>query len=611
MPQNPYQAQFGATAQTVKGSGTDSQTRVSQNTSIRRVIKQLLSLCFLRKKWMSIVLFSTLCGVVFQALIPLYIAQIINSLFDVSAFSRAEKSLLLLLLLVVLFVLCNLVQGRYLARIGAYINRYLREKCVATIQDMSFTHLKRCETGDLVSIIVNDIDMLSDSFLQTASQLLSGFFTILLTLYFMFRLDALLTGIVVVCTPLIALVSYFLGSRSQKLFSVQQDIQGAITEYTYETIQASSLIELSNFTNQASNRYKSLNQELNSHGLQAQFISSLSNPATRFVNNITFGFIACMGFYVLASGSTQTLTLGGVQAFLTYAIQYSKPFNEISSTCTQLALGFASAQRIFNLLSNKEVQKVLSQMNSEKDSLDALTLKAEHVTFGYVPKKPVLHEISFTLYQNKKIALVGPTGCGKTTLLSLVMNFYQPQSGCFVLNDEQYRNINPDEFSNLFGLVVQEPWIMTGTIAENIAFGSSLSREEIMRIGSLCAVDRIVARFKDGYDALIEIENVQLSKGEIQLISIARLIAKNPRFILLDEATSSLDIETEHLVHKAFDELCKNKGSLIVAHRLSTIVNADEILVLKDGRIVERGTHRELLLKKGFYSDLYRDFSSN
>ena len=465
--------------------------------------------------------------------------------------------------------------------------------------------------GDVMSRVVNDVDVITDGLLQGAAQLFTGVMTILATLVVMFVVNYIIALVVVVLTPLSLFVAAVITKRTFRLFQKQMRIQGELTAHTKEMFGGQKTVILFNEEEYSEKKFEAINARLNEIGWRAQYSSALTNPSTRFVNAVITAFVGVLGavFCILSGGGELTLgsislgafTVGKLSVFLSYANQYTKPFNEISNVVTQLQNAFASAARVF---------EVTDEPGERTDGKTRIAncrgdVEMQGVYFSYTPEKPLIEDLNVSVKAGSKIAIVGPTGCGKTTLINLLMRFYEPQRGKITVDGEDIRDIPLDEYRKLFGMVLQESFLSGETVAYNIAYGAEhASREEIEAAAKAAYCDFFIGNLEHGYDTVLS-GSVNISQGEKQLLCIARVMLVDPPMLILDEATSNIDTMTEMRIQKAFRKIMRGRTSFIVAHRLSTILDADLILVMNKGSVIEQGTHAELMEKRGFYFDLY------
>lgn len=473
----------------------------------------------------------------------------------------------------------------------------IRSRAIRHIQVLPLSYLDGHSTGDIISRVIADTDILSDGLLLGFTQLFSGIVTIIGTLIFMFSKNFWITLLVIVLTPLSFFVARFISSRSFHMFRKQSDTRGRQTALIEEMIGNQKIVQAFGYEDKSSARFAEINQELKECSQKAIFYSSLTNPSTRFVNNVIYAGVALAGAFMIPGG---TLTVGGLSVLLSYANQYMKPFNDISSVITELQNALACAARIFALLEetpeSPDPEETISNVQGE--------VNIDNVSFRYVPDKKLIENFHLHAEPGKRIAIVGPTGCGKTTFINLLMRFYDVTKGSISIDGHPIDQISRHSLRSSFGMVLQETWIKNGTVRDNINIGRpDASDEEIIEAAKRSHSWEFIRRLPDKLDTILKEDS--LSQGEKQLLCITRVMLCLPPMLILDEATSSIDTRTELMVQEAFERLMKGRTSFIVAHRLSTIRNADEILVMKDGAIIEQGSHEELMAKGGFYQNLY------
>ena len=473
----------------------------------------------------------------------------------------------------------------------------IRSRAIRHIQVLPLSYLDGHSTGDIISRVIADTDILSDGLLLGFTQLFSGIVTIIGTLIFMFSKNFWITLLVIVLTPLSFFVARFISSRSFHMFRKQSDARGRQTALIEEMIGNQKIVQAFGYEDKSSARFAKINQELKECSQKAIFYSSLTNPSTRFVNNVIYAGVALAGAFMIPGGA---LTVGGLSVLLSYANQYMKPFNDISSVITELQNALACAARIFALLEetpeSPDPEETISNVQGE--------VNIDNVSFRYVPDKKLIENFHLHAEPGKRIAIVGPTGCGKTTFINLLMRFYDVTKGSISIDGHPIDQISRHSLRSSFGMVLQETWIKNGTVRDNINIGKpDASDEEIIEAAKRSHSWEFIRRLPDKLDTILKEDS--LSQGEKQLLCITRVMLCLPPMLILDEATSSIDTRTELMVQEAFEHLMKGRTSFIVAHRLSTIRNADEILVMKDGAIIEQGSHEELMAKGGFYQNLY------
>ena len=485
-------------------------------------------------------------------------------------------------------------------RITFSVSRDLRNEALRKIQTLPLSYLDSHPSGDIVSRMVADVDTFADGLLMGFTQLFSGVLTILGTLLFMLSENVVITLVVVCITPLSLLVASFLAKRSYKYFQGQSSVRGEQTALVNEMIEGQKVVQAFGHEAESLTAFDEVNGRLQDVSLKAIFFSSLTNPATRFVNNIVYAGVGLVGAVYAVRGG---ITIGQLSVFLSYANQYTKPFNEISGVVTELQNALACAARVFGLLdADDQVPEVENASVLQPDG----HVQLEDVSFRYLPDRPLIEGLSLDVKPGQRIAIVGPTGCGKTTLINLLMRFYDVNGGSIKVSGTDIRDVTRASLRGSYGMVLQDTWLRAGTVRENIAYGKpDASLEEIVAAAKAAHADSFIRRLPEGYDTVIAEDGGNISQGQKQLLCIARVMLCLPPMLILDEATSSIDTRTEVRIQKAFARMMQGRTSFIVAHRLSTIREADVILVMKDGHIVEQGSHDELLAANGFYAKLY------
>lgn len=490
-----------------------------------------------------------------------------------------------------------------------HINNKITYQVVKDIRTRAFNHLEalplryldRQQYGDLISRIINDIDQFSEGLLMGFTQLFTGVLAIAGTLFFMFRIHALMTAVVIVITPLSLLVAAFIAKRTYKMFQLQSQTRGELTSLIDEMVGNQKVVKAFGYEARVEEKFELINEKLRNHSLRATFFSSITNPATRFVNGMVYAVVGITGAFFAIQGR---LSVGQLTSFLSYANQYTKPFNEISGVITELQNALASAARVFELLDQQPIP------DDEGQAVELLDVKGDvefnHVYFSYVREKPFITDFDLSVKAGQRIAIVGPTGCGKSTLINLLMRFYDADQGLILVDQKATGQLTRKSLRTNLGMVLQDTWLKAGTIRENIAYGRpDASDDEVILAAREAHADSFIRRMPDGYETWITEDGGNLSQGQKQLLCIARVMLTLPPILILDEATSSIDTRTEIKVQKAFAKMMAGRTSFIVAHRLSTIKEADLILVMKDGHIIEKGNHQELLKQSGFYAELY------
>lgn len=479
--------------------------------------------------------------------------------------------------------------------------RDLRRDVFCKFNDVPLSYIDTHSHGDLISRVINDVDAVGDGLSQMFLQLFSGIVTILGTMVFMFIIDWRIALAVIILTPLSLFVAAFIGKMTHNRFARQQQLQGDISSYVEEYVGNQRIVKAFSYEDRAFENFEKYNQELYTVGFKAQFAGALANPSTRFVNATVYAAVGIFGAITAIAG---TLSIGQLSCFLTYANQYTKPFNEVTGVLTQLQTAIAAAGRVFDVLDAEDEPE--DKPDSIKVENCKGNVKIENVNFSYVKDKPLITNFSLDVKSGSHIAIVGPTGCGKTTFINLLMRFYDTDSGKISVDGVDIKDMERDELRKLYGMVLQDSWLFCGTIMENLKYGNpNATDEEVIEAAKAAYAHSFIRRMPDGYDTMISESGGNLSQGQKQLLCIARAMLSNPTMLILDEATSSIDTLTEIRVQKAFAKIMQGRTSFVVAHRLSTIKESDVILVMRDGNIIEQGTHDELLAKGGFYKNLY------
>ena len=485
-------------------------------------------------------------------------------------------------------------------RITFSVSRDLRNEALRKIQTLPLSYLDSHPSGDIVSRMVADVDTFADGLLMGFTQLFSGVLTILGTLLFMLSENVVITLVVVCITPLSLLVASFLAKRSYKYFQGQSSVRGEQTALVNEMIEGQKVVQAFGHEAESLDAFDEVNGRLQDVSLKAIFFSSMTNPATRFVNNIVYAGVGLVGALYAVRGG---ITIGQLSVFLNYANQYTKPFNEISGVVTELQNALACAARVFELL---DADDQIPEAENAAVLQPGGHVQLEDVSFRYLPDRPLIEGLSLDVKPGQRIAIVGPTGCGKTTLINLLMRFYDVNGGAIKVSGTDIRDVTRASLRGSYGMVLQDTWLRAGTVRENIAYGKpDASLDEVVAAAKAAHADSFIRRLPDGYDTVIAEDGGNISQGQKQLLCIARVMLCLPPMLILDEATSSIDTRTEVRIQKAFARMMQGRTSFIVAHRLSTIREADVILVMKDGHIVEQGNHDELLAAGGFYAKLY------
>lgn len=479
--------------------------------------------------------------------------------------------------------------------------RDIRNDAFKNLQQLPLKYIDGHSHGDIMSRLVTDVEQISDGLIMGFAQLFTGIVTIFGTLFFMLSINVKITLAVVIITPISLFVARFIAKNTFKLFQKQSEARGEMTSLVEEMIGNQKVVKAFAYEKESEEKFDVLNKNLQQVGVKATFFSSLTNPSTRFINGLVYTSVGIIGAFAAIGGG---FSVGQLSCFLTYANQYTKPFNEISGVVTELQSAFASAKRVFEVI-NEPAEAPDSPEAEVLESVDG-TLKVENVSFSYNPEIPLIEDFNISVSSGQKIAIVGPTGCGKTTLINLLMRFYDVTGGKIILSGIPIKQCTRNSMRSMYGMVLQETWLKTGTIRDNIAYGKpDASIEEITRAAKSAHCHGFIKRLPDGYNTVISEDGGSLSQGQKQLLCIARVMLALPPMLILDEATSSIDTRTEILIQQTFNEMMKGRTSFIIAHRLSTIKEADCILVMNSGHIIEQGTHSELMNKNGFYAQLY------
>lgn len=495
-----------------------------------------------------------------------------------------------------IFGICN-------NKITYNVSRDLRNAAIAKIQRLPVSYLDAHPTGDLVSRVIADVEQFADGLLMGFTQFFTGVLTILGTLGFMLYVNVPITLVVVCVTPLSFIVAGFIAKKTYRNFHMQTEVRGEQTAFINEMIEGQKVVQAFCHEKENVDQFDEMNERLQKASLKAIFFSSITNPATRFVNNVVYAGVALVGALFAVSGG---ISVGQLSCFLSYANQYTKPFNEISGVVTELQNAMACASRIFELLDEEErtPDKADARVLTE-EQVDG-TVEISDVSFSYVPDRKLIEHFNLSVKPGERVAIVGPTGCGKTTMINLLMRFYDVDAGKICVSGTDIRDISRISLRRSYGMVLQDTWLKSGTIYENIAYGRpDATKEQVIEAAKAAHAHSFIKRLPDGYDTVISEDGGNISQGQKQLLCIARVMLCLPPMPILDEATSSIDTRTEIKIQQAFASMMKGRTSFIVAHRLSTIREADIILVMDSGKVIEQGTHEELLAEKGFYAKLY------
>ena len=541
------------------------------------------------------------------ALLSLYVPILAGNAIDCIIgkgsvdFVKITAILIRMAVTVMFIAVCQWLMNTVNNRITFRVVRDVRKDAFSRLQILPFEYLDSKQTGEIVSRIIADVDLFADGLLMGFSQLFTGIVTIVGTLVFMFYLNFGIAIVVVVLTPLSLLVARFIATRSFKLFKAQSEARGEQTSFVDEMVGNLSVVKAFAHEDENLEAFDEMNDNLERVSVKATFISSLTNPGTRFINNIVYAAVALFGSFACIAGG---MTVGGLAIFLSYANQYTKPFNEISGVITELQNALACAGRVFELIEetpekpDKEEAVKLTDVKGKVAMSD--------VSFSYDKSRKLIENLNLAISKGQRVAIVGPTGAGKSTLINLLMRFYDVDKGSITIDGTDLRDIARSDLRENFGMVLQETWLRSGTIRDNITLGrEGYTDEQIIEAAKAAHAHSFIKRLPDGYDTVITENGGNLSQGQKQLLCITRVMLDIPPMLILDEATSSIDTRTETRIQKAFNKMMMGRTSFIVAHRLSTIREADLILVMKEGRIIEQGIHFELVAKRGFYYELY------
>ena len=568
----------------------------------KKTLKRILGYV---RPYAAVVTLSLLCAALSagaQLLIPIFTGDVLDLLIGPGqvAWEKIPALIGYIALAAVLAAIAQQLLAMCNNRITFSICRDLRGRVSEKLQKLPLSYLDTHPSGDLVSRMVGDVDTFADGLLMGFTQLFTGVITILGTLLIMLRLNPWITAIVVLLTPMSFFVTGFIAGRTHKYFQQQAKERGAQTALINELMEGQRVVKAYGHEDESLRDFEQVNDRLSAAALNATFFSSLTNPSTRLVNNIVYAAVALVGALFVGSGG---ITIGKLSVFLSYASQYAKPFNEISGVVTELQNSITCAQRIFDLLDETEE---IPDTGDAPDPAQMGRVALENVDFSYVESKPLIQNLNLQVQPGQRVAIVGPTGCGKTTLINLLMRFYDVKDGSIRAAGKDIRNVSRKSLRGCYGMVLQDTWLKAGTVRENIAYGAPNATEaEIVAAAKAAHAHSFIRRLPKGYDTQIAENGENLSAGQRQLLCIARAMLKLPPMLILDEATSSIDTRTELKIQDAFSRMMQGRTSFIVAHRLSTIQSADVILVMKDGSVIEQGSHRELMKQKGFYANLY------
>ncbi len=567
-----------------------------------KTIKRLLQYIKPFKKNLIAAVISAFIGILFSLLVPVFIGYGVDAMVGVDNvdFKKLIQICIALAAIILVSALFQWIMTYHSNKLSYYTVEQMRNDVMEKLTRVPLSFIDSTPHGDLINTVVTDIDIVGTGLLQGFTQVFSGIVTILGTLVFMFTINPIIALVVVVLTPLSFFVASFIAKHSHDKYREQAKLRGEMTGYASEMIECETLVKAYSMEESVEENFDKMNLDLQKVGVIAHFYSALSNPCTRFVNAMVYAGVAIAGAYLCVTGK---LSVGALTSFLAYCSQYTKPFNEISGVVAEFQNAVASANRVFQLLDtvNESDDSAL-----EKLAVQDGTVGFTHVDFAYSKKKPLIRDFNLDVKSGQTIAIVGPTGCGKTTMINLLMRFYDVNAGKITVDGKDIRTVTRDSLRGAFGMVLQDTWLFRGTVRENIAYGvPDATEEEIREAAKKAHAHSFIKRLPNGYDTVLTENGDNISEGQKQLLCIARVMLKRPPMLILDEATSNIDTRTEVRIQKAFAALMEGRTSFIVAHRLSTIQNADVILVMRDGQIIEKGKHEELLAQNGFYAQLY------
>ncbi len=570
-----------------------------------KTVKKLMRYVSTRRFSLIISFISALVSSLLALYIPILIGKAIDCAVGVGDvdFDSIKTILIKIAASIVIIIITQWLMNVQNNKITLGAAHDLRSDVIRKLNSLPISYIDSHQSGDTVSRVISDVEQISDGLLMGASQFFTGVVTILGTMGFMFYLNYKIALIVICITPLSLFVAQFISKRTYSMFALQSKTRGKQTAFINETVANQKTVKAFSHEARSEEKFHEINERLKTTSLRAVFFSSLVNPSTRFVNNIVYAGVCLFGALAVISGGDE-LTVGTLISFLSYANQYTKPFNEISGVIAEMQNALACADRVFEILEAESEVPDGAESVDLPDTIGSVTL--DNVRFSYDKSKTLIEDLTLEVGKGKHVAIVGPTGSGKTTLINLLMRFYDIDGGKISVDGVDIRDMKRHTLRRSFGMVLQDTWLKAGTVKENIAFGKpDATDEEIIAAAKAAHAHSFIRRLDDGYDTYIGDDGDLLSQGQKQLLCIARVMIALPQMLILDEATSSIDTRTEMLIQKAFDELTEGRTSFIVAHRLSTVKRADVILVMRDGRIVEQGTHYELMSKDSFYKQLY------
>ena len=568
----------------------------------KKPVKRVLSLIKPYSLSVAASIFLALITTAAQLLIPVFCGNAIDVMIEKGSvdFETVIKAIVMVAIAAALGAIAQKLLANCNNRIAFSVCRDLRDSLSRKLNKLPLSYLDTHPAGDTVSRMIADVDTFSDGLLMGFTQLFTGVITIVSTLGIMLYLNWKIALAVFVLTPLSFFVAKFIASKTNRFFKEQAVARGEQTALTNELVEGQSVVKAFGHEEESMKEFDAVNEKLGKAAMNATFFSSLTNPSTRLINNIVYAVVTLISALSAVAGH---ISVGQLSVFLSYASQYAKPFNEISGVITELQNAFTCADRVFDLLDeNDEVPEVENPVSPEAEG----RVELENVSFSYVPSRPLIEELSLSVASGQRIAIVGPTGCGKTTLINLLMRFYDVCDGSIKVDGADIRGMRRNDLRTRYGMVLQDTWLSSGTVRDNIAFGKpDATDDEVEAAAKAAHAHSFIRRLPDGYNTVIKENGSNLSAGQRQLLCIARAMLSLPQMLILDEATSSIDTRTELKIQSAFSKMMAGRTSFIVAHRLSTIKEADVILVMKDGHVIERGNHASLLEENGFYAKLY------
>lgn len=566
-----------------------------------KTLKRLFVFCKPYRKYFILALLFSSFQIIFVLLTPIFIGQAVDQLVgvDLVQFEQLYYKLGFIGGTVFMAAVFEWAVMRVSNTMTYAITKDLRMALFEKYSHLPLSYVDKHAHGDLLSRMINDIDLIGNGLLQGFTHLFSGIATIIGTIGFMVYIHATIATIVIVLTPLSLVVASVIAHKTYKFFQEQLLLRGEMSGYVEEMVGNQKIVKAFGYEDENQSIFEEINQRLYVSGVKSQFLGALANPSTRVVNSIVYGSVCVGGALYVVSGQ---MSVGALSSFLSYANQYTKPFNEISNVFTELQTALASAERVFNLLDTPS--ELVTSTPQVIDHIEG-HIQIKNLCFAYEENQRLIEDLNVEALPGQTIAIVGPTGCGKTTLINLLMRFYEPLSGCITIDGVSTLNMEREYLRSLYGMVLQDSWLFSGTIKDNIAYGKSATDEEIIEAAKNAHAHKFIMKLKDGYETIVSEDGGNLSQGQKQLLCIARIMLLKPPMLILDEATSSIDTRTERQIQDAFDHMMQGRTTFIVAHRLSTIQKADQILVMNHGQIIEQGKHDELLKQNGFYHNLY------